>query len=216
MIYILGAGGFAPQVLQIFVDLQRDDEVLGFLEDDCQRRGNMLNGKPIDDTSILKDLDRSKVKLVCAIGTPLRKRLIEHTKRLGYEYDTIVHPNVVKSKWTTLGEGNLVCAGCILMPQVTIANQVTIDVDSSIGHHVSIGAYTFIGPKVHISGKASIGDECFIGVGATTIHDVSIGSGSFIGAGAVVTEDIPENSLAVGVPAKVIRRLNETEWKKLI
>jgi maltose O-acetyltransferase len=38
---------------------------------------------------------------------------------------------------------------------------------------------------------------------------ITIGNGCVIGAGSVVTKDIPENSLAVGNPAKVIRKLNE-------
>ncbi len=55
-----------------------------------------------------------------------------------------------------------------------------------------------------------------IGVGTTIIDRVSIGKGSFIGAGAVVTEDIPENVLAVGVPAKPIRTLSESDWIELV
>jgi acetyltransferase-like isoleucine patch superfamily enzyme len=45
---------------------------------------------------------------------------------------------------------------------------------------------------------------------------IEVGKGSFIGAGAVVTEDIPENVLAVGVPAKPIRTLSESDWIELV
>ena len=41
------------------------------------------------------------------------------------------------------------------------------------------------------------------------VQSKKIGKGSVIGAGSVVTKDIPENSLAVGNPAKVIRKLNQ-------
>ena len=48
------------------------------------------------------------------------------------------------------------------------------------------------------------------------MYRVSISKGSYIGAGAVVTEDICDNLLAVGIPAKLIRRLTESEWIELI
>jgi acetyltransferase-like isoleucine patch superfamily enzyme len=52
-----------------------------------------------------------------------------------------------------------------------------------------------------------IEDNCWIGAGATILDGVTIGRGTCIGAGAVVTKSVPANSLAVGVPARVIRDL---------
>ena len=54
-----------------------------------------------------------------------------------------------------------------------------------------------------------IGKDCWIGGNAIICPGVTIGDGCTIGAGSVVTKDIPANSLAVGNPAKVIRKLNE-------
>lgn len=50
-----------------------------------------------------------------------------------------------------------------------------------------------------------IEDDCDIGVGAVILPGVRIGKGAQIGAGAVVTEDVPAYSVAIGVPAKVVR-----------
>jgi maltose O-acetyltransferase len=54
-----------------------------------------------------------------------------------------------------------------------------------------------------------IGDDCWIGGNAVICPGVKIGNGCTIGAGSVVTKDIPDNSLAVGNPARVIRELKE-------
>lgn len=62
-----------------------------------------------------------------------------------------------------------------------------------------------------------IGKNCWIGAGAVILPGITIGDNSVIGAGSVVTKDIPENSVAVGNPARVIRKTEEKDkefyWK---
>ena len=105
--------------------------------------------------------------------------------------------------------------------------------------NVNIGENVFIGPNVSLytaihplrwqernvffnektgvttnleyTGEITIGDNCWIGGSVTVCGNVTIGEGSVIGAGSVVTRDIPPNSLAVGVPCKVLRQITEKE-----
>lgn len=92
---------------------------------------------------------------------------------------------------------------------------------------VTIGSDTFIGPNVQLytpihpldyktrntfvetAAPIKIGKNCWLGGSAIVLPGVTIGDGCVIGAGAVVTKDIPENSLAVGNPAKVIRKIEQ-------
>lgn len=64
--------------------------------------------------------------------------------------------------------------------------------------------------------SAQIERGCLIGIGAVVLDGVRVGSGSIIGAGAVVTKDVPPRSLAIGIPAKVIRQLSDEEAADLI
>jgi len=57
----------------------------------------------------------------------------------------------------------------------------------------------------------TIGSDCDIGVGATVLPGVTIGKGVQIAAGAVVNMDIPEYTVAAGIPARIIRQRPETE-----
>lgn len=66
-----------------------------------------------------------------------------------------------------------------------------------------------------VFGPIKVGDNVFIGNNAIILPGVTIGDNVVIGAGAVVAKDIPSNSVAAGVPAKVIRSLEEYGEKSL-
>ena len=73
-----------------------------------------------------------------------------------------------------------------------------------------VGADVTVGHRCVLHG-CTIEDECLIGMGSILLNSVRVGSGSIIGAGSVVTEgrDIPPGSLVMGVPAKVVRPVDE-------
>lgn len=67
----------------------------------------------------------------------------------------------------------------------------------------------FGGERRDIAAPVVIGDNVFIGQGAYVMPGVTIGSNVVIGARALVTKDIPDNCVAVGVPARVVKTLDE-------
>jgi acetyltransferase-like isoleucine patch superfamily enzyme len=65
------------------------------------------------------------------------------------------------------------------------------------------------------SGPVFIDDGAHVGIGAIIMPGVTIGKGAIIGAGSIVTKDIPPYTLALGVPAKVIKSFNEKNNENL-
>jgi len=64
--------------------------------------------------------------------------------------------------------------------------------------------------------SAYIEQGSLVGIGAVILDGVRVGAGSIIGAGSVVTKDVPPRSLVVGIPAKRLREVSETEVAELI
>ncbi len=81
---------------------------------------------------------------------------------------------------------------------------------TDMGFPLVIGAGCTIGHKVMLHG-CTIGENSLIGMGATILNGAKIGRNCLIGAGALVTEgkEIPDGSLVMGMPGKVVRQLDE-------
>lgn len=87
---------------------------------------------------------------------------------------------------------------------------------TDLGFPLRIGANCTIGHKVMLHG-CEIGKNSLIGMGAIVLNGAKIGSNCLIGAGALITENkiIPDGSLVVGAPGKIVRQLSSEEVEGL-
>ena len=84
------------------------------------------------------------------------------------------------------------------------------------GMPCTLGAGVTIGHRAIVHG-ATVGDGCLIGMGAIVLNGARIGRGSIIGAGALCPErmEVPEGSLVLGVPGRVVRPLSADERARI-
>ena len=144
-------------------------------------------------------------KLVCALGTTLRKDWIEDCEAMGFSFETLVHPSSVVSKRTSLSEGVIIDAACVVAGYSTLAPHSRLGRRVSLGHHTHVGSYTTIHPGAIISGNCTIGSQVVLGSGTVVIDGVTIGDGAVTAAGTIVNKDIPARVLAAGNPASIKR-----------
>lgn len=83
---------------------------------------------------------------------------------------------------------------------------VLVEDEVQIGSHCSIYSVSTIDNK---QGKVILKKNCKIGSHSTVLPNVTIGENSIIGANSLVISDIPDNVVAFGVPAKIIRGIND-------
>lgn len=80
-----------------------------------------------------------------------------------------------------------------------------------IGSDCRIQANVVIGGRNGLPGAPKIGNNVLIGAGAVLLGDISIGEHAQIGANAVVTHDVPAYTVAVGVPARVVKKIGNRD-----
>lgn len=85
-------------------------------------------------------------------------------------------------------------------------------IHTDAGIEVNIGQYVTIGHLAMLHG-CTVGDNSLIGIGAVVLNNAKIGKNCIIGAKALVTEgkEIPDNSLVMGAPAKVVKTLTDEQ-----
>ena len=98
-------------------------------------------------------------------------------------------------------------AGSIVQASSIIGHHSILNTKSSIDHDCKIYDFVHISPGATLCGNVEIGTGTHVGAGATIIPNIKVGKWCIIGAGAVITKNIPDYSLVVGVPGKIIKKL---------
>lgn len=131
--------------------------------------------------------------------------------------------------------------GAIIRDQVHIGNNAVIMMGASINIGASIGDKTMIDMNAVLGGRATVGENCHIGAGAVLagvieppsanpvviednvlvganaviLEGVRVAEGAVVAAGAIVVEDVPAHTVVAGVPAKVIKKIDEKTKSKI-
>ena len=217
-VVILGAriDGHAKVVLEI-IEAEGKYEVVGFIDDNlfC-KEGSIRNIPVIGTTSDLQVL-KQKFGLfgaIVAIGNnPQRRKLGDKIQKAGLQLINAIHPSVHIDSDVIIGMGNCLCQGVIIITGTRIGNCVNIHTGATIDHDNIIEDGANLGPGVHTSGRVTICRDAFLGAGTIVIPDGYIGEGAITGAGTVVIRPITSFTKVVGVPARVIEKLNQPKKK---
>ena len=207
-IVIWGAGGHARVVADV-IHCLKQSEIAGFLDDaNPERRGSeFCGGRILGGAEQLAPLLKEGIGyIVIAIGDCVaRLRSASIARDAGFHLATLCHPSAVVATSASIGPGTVLFAGSVVNPDCCIGANVILNTAATVDHECLVEDGVHIGPGAHIGGRCRIGSSAWIGIGATVKDGVDIAPESTIGAGAVVVRDIPQNVIAYGVPARVIR-----------
>lgn len=209
----LGPGGHAKILIELLV-LAGCYDLIGFTDSDQTRWGGSLSGYPIlggdGELPTLRAQGVSSafigVGAVSSAGTRLRKRLFLDAVTLGFDFPRLVHGGAIVSPSASLGPGSVVMGGAVLSAAVQVGTNVTIYSNAVVEHDSVIGDHVHLSPGAQVAGAVTLGEGAFVGIGASITQGVHIGAWATIGAGAAVLSDVPDGTVAVGVPARILER----------
>lgn len=215
-IVLIGAGNHLQYSIDI-VEKEAKYKIAGILDSREEIQGQNLYGyqvigRPEDISSISKSL-KIGAGIVTIGDNWSRKRVSEIITRLvpDFVFVNAIHPTVAIGMNVKLGHGVIAMAGCIINPGATIGDFTFFATGAQVEHDCIIEDFASISAGSVMGGHVRIGKFSAITLGVTIVDRVSIGQNTVVGSGSLVTKALPDNVLAYGNPARVIRSREEGE-----
>lgn len=209
---IIGAKGFAKEVLQVLHEQGLEENIVFFDDQNKNIENLVFNKFPVIKSidGVKKYFNENSPNYTLGIGSPIiRYKLSQKFTSLGGLLSSTLSPKAnIGAYDNSIAEGVNIMTGSTITNSIKIGRGCLINLHCTIGHDSTLGQFVELSPGTHISGNCTIGDFCTIGTNVTILPKIVIGNNVTIGAGSVVTKDIPDNSLVVGVPGKIIKELD--------
>ena len=136
-----------------------------------------------------------------------------------------IEPGAIIRDQVLIGDNAVIMMGAIINIGAEIGAGTMIDMGAVLGGRGIVGKHCHIGAGTVLAGvveppsakPVTIGDHVMTGANAVVLEGVTVGEGAVIAAGAVVINDVPAHTVVAGVPAKVIKKVNDqTEAKTVL
>jgi sugar O-acyltransferase (sialic acid O-acetyltransferase NeuD family) len=196
-VIIQGGGGHAKVVADCL--LAQGKEVLAFV--DSKYTGEQL-GIPRQREY---DLEANpQVFTLVAIGDNSARKKVSHQIR--HKFINAIHPSATVSSFATVGTGCMILHRSVVQAGAAIGDHVIINTGSQVDHDCRVGDYVHIAPRAVLCGNVTVGEGTLVGAGAVIIPGIKVGAWAVIGAGTVVIKDVPDHSVVVGNPARILKQ----------
>jgi acetyltransferase EpsM len=196
-VVLFGAGGHARVVADA---LRTQGKYIISAVVDPGKAGAQFEGIKVQADA--KDLPPAN--FVVAIGdNQLRKQVFCHLEVTGWTPVVVQHSSAVIASDATIANGTVLFARSVVNPNSTIGKNCIINTGAIVEHDCRVDSHAHIATGACLAGTVKIGEGSLIGVGSRILPNLSIGSWSILGGGSVAISDVPANSTAVGVPARV-------------
>ena len=197
---LFGGGGHAAVCSEVFVDGGRS--IVGYVAPVA----TTLSYKYLGDDETYLSSSQSDVEAFVAVGSnQLRMRITEAAQIYGQRLAGAVHSSAIVSSSASIGVGSIVMPGAIINARAKIGAGVIVNSGAVVEHDVIVEDFVHVGPGSRVAGGAMLRRGVLLGVGASVIPNVTIGEWSVVGAGAAVVRDVKQASVAVGVPARLVK-----------
>ena len=215
----------AQEIIQFIADAKKKTNVKVTFEgklvdevpDSVVKLGNVLFGDWEEIKPLLVNLEENKTYVVEQDARNSAVPLLD--KR---EVNARIEPGAIIRDQVEIGDNAVIMMGAVINIGAEIGAGTMIDMGAVLGGRAIVGKNSHVGAGAVLAGviepasasPVRVGDRVLIGANAVVIEGVQIGNGSVVAAGAIVTKDVPENVVVAGVPARVIKKIDEQTQQK--
>ena len=202
---IFGAGRHAVKVME--TALENGMKMIGFIS--TEMPGTIINHYPVLGYLDLYKNDKTLQEKYFHIS--IGENSVRHNIYTCIEDNrsnlvSIVAGSSHTSKSASVKAGTYIGKHAVVQDHASIGICCLIDTGAIIEHGVTLGDFVNVSPGAVVCGDVNLHRGVIIGAGAIVIEKITIGENSMIGAGSVVLHDIEPNVVAVGNPARVIKK----------
>lgn len=209
-IAIFGAGGFGREIACL-IELINDEypqwDLIGFFDDGIEKGTHNEYGEILGGIKELNEYTE-KLAVAIAIASPkIVEKIVGNIISSNIYFPNIIAPDLIylDKQNTEIGNGNIICPGCLISCNVGIGDFNILNGSISVGHDTKIGNYNSIMPSVKISGEVTIGNRNYFGVNSVVLQQLKIGYDTVIGANSLILRKTKDGMTYVGNPAQIIK-----------
>lgn len=206
---IYGAGGLGREVFELanVINSRNNFWTEIVFIDDATVTFNPRKAEILKFQEIKVKYDLKNFEICIAIGEPaIRKILYDKVISSNIKIISLIHPEVYIPKSTKVGKGTIINKFVSITSDIIISENVYIHPMACIGHDSIIGKNAIISSFVDVAGNCVVGDESFLAIGTILKHGITIGEKSILGLGSIVHRNIPSNVIAMGNPARPMKK----------
>ncbi|UOY93797.1 2,3,4,5-tetrahydropyridine-2,6-dicarboxylate N-acetyltransferase [Ectobacillus sp. JY-23] len=133
-----------------------------------------------------------------------------------------IEPGAIIRDQVEIGDNAVIMMGAVINIGASIGEGTMIDMNAVLGGRATVGKNAHIGAGAVLAGVIEppsakpviVEDDVVVGANAVVLEGVTVGKGAVVAAGAIVTEDVPPYTVVAGVPARVIKEIDEKTKSK--
>ncbi len=138
------------------------------------------------------------------------------------KYNARIEPGAVIRDLVDIGDNCVIMMGAVINIGAVIGEKTMIDMNVVVGGRVIVGKNCHIGAGAVLAGVIEppsadpviIGDNVLVGANAVILEGVKVGNGAVVAAGSIVVKDVEDYTVVAGVPAKVLKKVDEKTERK--
>lgn len=214
-LYIIGAGGFAIEVLfAIECSYKNVWKEFYIIDDDINKINSKIRGVTV--ISNLEDFikkcmnkkDEELDILITINNSKTRRKIVDlfAQKNINVNYPNVIdHSAVIDFEYVKIGKGNVIMDFVGITGNVNLGNHNIIGARTGIGHDSSIGDFNSFSPRVSISGQTTVGNGNSFGLNSALLQNKTMGDNNTIWSYTMILRNIKNDGTYFGMPAKKLQ-----------